>query len=681
MMARHAARFVLLSASIALTASGQAPVWNPHWPGPNQLFVGTCYQPIDRSPEQIVRDISIMKHAGFNVVRMGDLSWDSFEPRQGEFDLTWFDKILDQMQAAGIRVILDIPGAPAPIWMHRKYPGVDLVSQNGTRLPPAERYMDNIADPDYARELGVLAETMLKRWGHHPAVIAVGYNNEIGNGFMSYSEPDRQRFIAWLQHKYGSVETLNQAWATQRWSRRLNRFEDVDLPLADGPGPSERYLDLHRYWSDVTIARLMELDRIRQRLAPDLPAISNLWDYAPRRGFDYLSSLRSYVSFPAEGFYPGDPISGAFGALMTKGDLPTPIWFNEFTAGGGGWYGTPGRSRMYAHLGLLMGAQAALAWTFNSHRGGEEQALFGLVDHDGTPSWKVDEFARIADEYRQLEKYGFPRLTHPQVAIAYSFDSAIDSHPNGPSNTTLQYFRTSYADQVQAAFEPLFKANLDTAIVHIGHADLSAYKLVVVPADYEMDEASAKALRVYVQNGGTAVTTAFSAKVDEHGLWFDTPLPGRLSDVFGLKTNAFYNIGTIRFTLDGAPVESPSKVYEVLETSTAQVVARFDNTPDHAPALTLNRFGKGNALYFAAESQPAAMKAVLEYATRLAGVEPGPRTPEGVFARKIDGRTFFVNTTGETKVIPIERDTRGLLSHRDFHGQIVLPALDADLVP
>lgn len=116
------------------------------------------------------------------------------------------------MHAAGIRVILDIPGAPAPIWLHRKYPGVDLVSQNGTRLPPAERYMDNIADPDYDRELDLLAETMLKRWGHHPAVIAIGYNNEIGNGLMSYAEADRQRFIVWLRQKYSSVEALNQAW-------------------------------------------------------------------------------------------------------------------------------------------------------------------------------------------------------------------------------------------------------------------------------------------------------------------------------------------------------------------------------------------------------------------------------------------------------------------------------------
>lgn len=196
--------------------------------------------------------------------------------------------------------------------------------------------MDNIGDPNYVRELSILADAMMKRYAHHPAVIAVGYTNETGNGFMSYSEADRQRFIAWLKEKYVTIEALNNAWATQRWSRRLNSFDDVDLPLADGPGPSERYLDLHRYWSDVTVARLKELDAIRQREMPNLPSISNLWDNAGRKGFDYLSSYRSYVSFGAEGFYPGDPISGAFGAMMIKGDLPAPIWFNEFTAGGGG---------------------------------------------------------------------------------------------------------------------------------------------------------------------------------------------------------------------------------------------------------------------------------------------------------------------------------------------------------
>jgi len=206
---------------------------------------------------------------------------------------------------------------------------------------------------------------------------------------------------------------------------------------------------------------------------------------------------------------------------------------------------------MYAYLALIMGAQGILAWTFNSHHGGEEQALFGLVDHDGTPSWKVDEFARIASEFRQLSEFGFPRYTHPDVAIAYSFDSYIDSHPNGPSNTTLQYFKPSYTEQVQGAFDPLFRANIDTAIINIGHDSLSPYKLVVVPADYVMDAASAQAIREYVSGGGTVVMTAFSAKVDEHGQWFQTPLPGRLSDVFGLKTNAFYDVqSALQFELD-----------------------------------------------------------------------------------------------------------------------------------
>lgn len=678
---KRLAVYLVFAFSLNLLSSAQESPARANWPGPGQLFVGTCYQPIDRSPEQIDSDIAIMKRAGFNVVRMGDLSWDSFEPSQGKFSFEWFDKIMDKMQANGIRVILDIPGLPAPIWLHRAYPGVDIIAQNGTRIPPAERYMDDIGDPNYAREAEILADAMTKRYAHHPAVIAIGYDNEIGNGYMSYSEADRQRFIAWLRNKYGSIAELNKSWATQRWSRRLNSFEDVDLPLGDGPGPSERYLDLHRFWSDVTVERLKELDAIRHRNMPDIPSISNLWDTASRRGFDYLSTYKSYVSYGAEGFYPGDPINGAFGALMTKGDLATPIWFNEFTAGGGGYYGTPGRSRMYAYLGLMMGAQGILAWTFNSHAGGEEQALFGLVNHDGTPSWKVDEFARIASEFKQLAKFGFPRYTHPEVAIAYSFDSFIDSHPNGPSNTTLQYFKPSYTEQVQAAFEPFFRANIDTAIINIAHDRLSSYKLVVVPADYVMDEAGAKAIRDYVSGGGTVLMTALSAKVDEHGQWFETPLPGRLSDVFGLKTNAFYRAEEMpEFEFEGKTAKASLDFYEVLEPTSAQTLTTFTNIPDHPPAVTENKYGKGKAIYMAAPAQRLLLEPIMSSLVAQLGIQPGPKAPEGVYARVVDGRTLYVNTTQQEVRIPIDGVKKGLVSNRTYEKNLVLGPQQADLI-
>ena len=672
---------VMLLGSMGLAGASAQTDGGPGWPGPGQLFVGTCYQPVDRSPEEIDKDISWMKGAGFNVVRIGDLSWDSFEPRKGEFTFAKFDAVMDKMQAAGIKVILDIPGSPAPIWLHRAYPGVDIVNQAGDRVPPAERYMDDISDPDYRREVLTLGRQMMSHYAHHPALLAVGYNNEIGNGYMSYSAADRLRFIEWLKAKFGTVDALNKAWATQRWSRRLNSFDDVDLPLAAGPGPSERFLTLHRFWSDQTITLLEGLDAERRDIIPDKPAISNLWDNASRRGFDYLSTYEKYVSYTAEGFYPGDTVGTSLGALQTKSDSPRPLWFNEFTAGGGGFYGTPGRSRMYAYLGLLLGSQATLAWTFNSHLGGEEQALFGLIDHDNTPSWKLGEFAQIATEFKRMEKLGFPRYAHPDVAIAYSFDSFVDSHPNGPSNTTLQYFKYPYAEQVLGAFDPLFRANIDVNIVNIGHADLHPYKLVVVPADYVMDEASANALRSFVANGGTAVMTAFSAKVNEHGLWFNTPLPGRLSDVFGLKVNAFYETPKpLVYQIGQETVRTDAKFYEVLEPSTATALAQFSDASIKAPAVSVNHFGKGQAIYVAMPSTPSVMGPVLTYVMQGLKIPPGLKTPDGVYARKVGDRILYVNTTTQAQTVPTPGTWHQILSGTTVHDELKLAPYEPALL-
>jgi len=255
---------VLVSSSL----SGQSADQHPDWPGKGQLFVGTCYQPVDRVPEQIRRDIALMKQAGFTMVRMGDLSWDAFEPSEGHFEFAWFDDILRQMNEAGIKVVLDIGGAPAPIWLHHKYPSVNIVDEHGAVLHPAERYMDDISDPAYREHLIRFADELTRHYAHNPVLAAIGYNNEIGNGLMSYSEADRQRFIAWLKARYGTIDTLNKAWATQRWSRHLNSFDEVDLPYADGPSPPERYLDLRRFWSDVTISVLEDLEKSANETSP-----------------------------------------------------------------------------------------------------------------------------------------------------------------------------------------------------------------------------------------------------------------------------------------------------------------------------------------------------------------------------------------------------------------------------
>jgi beta-galactosidase len=50
---------LLLTLFLSAHSVDAQAVANPNWPGPGQLFVGACYQPIDRSPEEIDRDIAI----------------------------------------------------------------------------------------------------------------------------------------------------------------------------------------------------------------------------------------------------------------------------------------------------------------------------------------------------------------------------------------------------------------------------------------------------------------------------------------------------------------------------------------------------------------------------------------------------------------------------------------------
>ena len=101
----------IIAATIAFAAPVVAQVPAPDAKRSTEagLFVGTCYQPVDRTPEQIEQDIAIMKTAGFTMVRMGDLSWDSFEPEEGHFIFDWFDDVLAQMHSAGIKVLLAPP--------------------------------------------------------------------------------------------------------------------------------------------------------------------------------------------------------------------------------------------------------------------------------------------------------------------------------------------------------------------------------------------------------------------------------------------------------------------------------------------------------------------------------------------------------------------------------------------
>ena len=48
------------------------------------------YMPYDR----LEKDIIMMKQAGMNVIRIAESTWSTLEPREGEFDFSYIDRVL-----------------------------------------------------------------------------------------------------------------------------------------------------------------------------------------------------------------------------------------------------------------------------------------------------------------------------------------------------------------------------------------------------------------------------------------------------------------------------------------------------------------------------------------------------------------------------------------------------------
>ncbi|MFA6403607.1 MAG: beta-galactosidase [Salinivirgaceae bacterium] len=334
-----------------------------------QLYVGANYHPHDdKNPEKIKKDIELMKAAGLTCVRLGHLAWDSYEPSDGVFDFVWFDKVMDQMNEAGIKVILDIAIHPAPIWLHKKFPSIDVVDANGDVQYPNHRYMDDVGDPNYQKHVIRFTDAITKQYANHPALIAFGIDNESGDGPISYSETVRQRFIVWLQNKYTNLETLNKAWATQRWSRKLNSFDEVGLPsTGQKNGAPEKILDFRRFVSDEVNQILFKVLDVVNKNAPNALTNTNAWYYSWMKYFDYTDIAYSgKMTRHGEGFYTGPSLitnwgvmNAAFGISRIQFESENPFWCSEFNT----MTSVPNSIRKSAYATLLYGNQMVCGWT------------------------------------------------------------------------------------------------------------------------------------------------------------------------------------------------------------------------------------------------------------------------------------------------------------------------------
>jgi beta-galactosidase len=82
----------------------------------------------------------------------------------------------------------------------------------------------------------------------------------------------------------------------------------------------------------------------------------------------------------------------------------------------------------------------------------------------------------------------------------------------------------------------------------------------------------------------------------------------------------------------------------------------------------------------AAPAQPSLIDPLVRSLYGPLGIHIGPETPDGVYARVVDGRTLYVNTTDEEKDVTVGLKVHGILSHQTYNGKMKLGPYQVDLV-
>ena len=92
----------------------------------NTIELGVCYYPEHWDTSFWKEDMLRMKSYGIGVIRVAEFAWNLFEPEEGRFDDSFWDRFLNVAKDCGMQVIFCTPTATPPAWLTEKYPQLHL---------------------------------------------------------------------------------------------------------------------------------------------------------------------------------------------------------------------------------------------------------------------------------------------------------------------------------------------------------------------------------------------------------------------------------------------------------------------------------------------------------------------------------------------------------------------------
>lgn len=655
---------------------------------PHVLYGGD-YNPEQWPEETWHEDARLMREAGVNLVSLGIFSWAKLEPRPGEYDFDWLDRIVDLLYENGVMVDLATATASPPPWLARLHPESLPVTKDGVRLHPGARQHYCPSSTAYKERAAALVRRIAERYGGHPALAMWHVNNEYGCHVAEcYCDASAEHFRRWLEARYGTLDALNEAWGTAFWSQRYGEWEEV-LPPRAAPtfaNPTQQ-LDFRRFSSDALL-ELFEMEKaILREATPDVPITTNFMgffepvDYWKWAGREDVVSDDSYPD-------PADPEAHVKAAasrdLMRSLGGGRPWVLMEQTTVRVNWRERnapkePGRMRLWSLGAVARGADGIMFFQWRQSKAGAEKFHSAMVPHvktEDSGSWR--EVMRLGADLAKLDAVLGAR-GEARTAILLDWNSwwalELDSKPSAAVRCL---------EGIYPFYKLLYERNVPVDFAH-PEADLSGYRLVLAPHLYLVTDRAAENIDRFVRGGGTLLMSFFSGISDENDHVRLGGYPAPFREMLGLLIEDFVPFAegernTIS-TADGA--SHPCDLWaDLVHLRGAEPLAAYEHGHlSGVPAATRNAYGEGAAYYLGTRPDEAYVRTLLSRALGEAGVEPPLEAPPGVevVRRRGEGGSFLfvLNHAGKPSEVRLPGVARDLLTGREHEGLLRLAPLDA----
>ncbi|WP_194421310.1 beta-galactosidase [Microbacterium abyssi] len=602
----------------------------PHaWPELTGIAYGGDYNPEQWPRETWREDVELMRNAGVNLVSVGIFSWALIEIAEGEFDFSWLDELLDLLHENGIAVDLGTPTASPPAWFFAEHPDARVIDRDGRVMGFGSRGMASHSAPAYREAIVRYADALAARYAQHPAVVLWHVHNEYGVPVgEDHSDHAQAAFRVWLQEKYGTLDALNSAWGTAFWGQHYTDWQHISTPTTAPSvvNPAQR-LDFARF-TDHQLRACFIAERDAIRAHSDRPVTTNfmanqswttdLWAWG--REVDIVSDDH-YLWAADEDAHIGLAIAADLSRSVGGGK---PWILMEHSTSAVNWQPRniakrPGEMARNSLTHLGRGADGILFFQWRAGRSGAEKFHSAMLPHAGVDSRIFREVTALGADLQRLEAVQGSRV-QAEVAILWDFESFwaqdLEWRPTDD---------VSHQERIRAFYERLWRDGITIDFALPGQ-DLSAYKLVIAPAQYLLRAADAENLTDYVESGGTLLVSYFSAVVDENDAVHPGGFLAPLRDALGVDVEEHLPLRegqTAAVTTAVGDSLNADHWQEALRLHGAEVVGTYRDGPAAGEAaITRNRRGEGTGWYVSTRLDAEGLSRLMSQVYADAAVAP-----------------------------------------------------------